>query len=127
MGGAWEVVGISAERSNAWDEVGQMQKGANVWEVCRRCAGDGGNKCRKVKCMGGAWEVVGISAERSNAQEVHEGGAVEDKCTERSNVWEVSAGRCKSMGGAWDDGGDKCRKVKCMQEVRRRCAGGGEV
>ena len=35
-----------------------------------RCAGGGGDKCRKVKCAGGAWEVVGISAERSSAQEV---------------------------------------------------------
>ena len=58
-----------------------------------RCAGGGGDKCRKVKCTGGAWEVnrrcagsvrevrgkcaggarevVGISAERSSAREVH--------------------------------------------------------
>ena len=59
-----------------------------------RCTGDGGDKCRKVKCTGGAWEVVGISTERSTAQEVCR------RCrlgvrevvginAERSNVWEV--------------------------------------
>ena len=40
--GAQEVVGISAERSSAR-------------EVCGKCAGGGGDKCRKVKCTGGAW------------------------------------------------------------------------
>ena len=38
VGGALEVVGISAERSN-------------VQKVCRRCIGGGGNRCRKVKCV----------------------------------------------------------------------------
>ena len=42
-----------------------------AWEVHGRCAGGGGDKCRKVKCAGGAREVVGISAERSSAREVH--------------------------------------------------------
>ena len=68
------MVRISAERST-------------VQEVCRRCTGGGGDKCRKVKYMGCVREVVGISAERSSVWEVH--------------------GIC--MGG----GGDNCRKVKC--------------
>ena len=38
VGGGHEVVGISAERSNAC-------------EVHRRCTGGGGDKCRKVKCV----------------------------------------------------------------------------
>ena len=35
-----------------------MQKG----QVHRRCAGGGGDKCRKVKCAGGAREVCGRCA-----------------------------------------------------------------
>ena len=46
VGGAQEVVGISAERSSAQEVVG-------------RCVGGGGDKCRKVKCVGGAQEVYG--------------------------------------------------------------------
>ena len=46
MGGVQEVVGINAER-------------LNVQEVHGRCAGDGGDKCRKVKCAEGVQEVHG--------------------------------------------------------------------
>ena len=43
---------------------------AGVMDLHCRCAGGGGDKCRKVKCAGGAQEVVGISAEKSNACKV---------------------------------------------------------
>ena len=46
-----------------------MQKGqvrrrcaGSAQEVHGRCAGGGGDKCRKVKCMGGAGEVHGRCA-----------------------------------------------------------------
>ena len=70
VGGAQEMVGISAERSS-------------TREVLGRCVGGGGDKCRKVKCTGGAREVVGISAERSSVWEVVGISA------ERSSVLEV--------------------------------------
>ena len=74
-----------------------MQKG----KMHRRCAGGGGDKCRKVKCTGGAREVVGISAERSN-------------------VWEV-CGRCAA--GVWKVVGISAERSNACK-VHRRCAGG---
>ena len=94
-----------------------MQKG----QVRRRCAGGGGDKCRKVKCTGGGGDKCKKVKCAGSAREVRR------KCVgtgaERSGVQEVvgiSAERSSAREVQWGGGGDKCKKVKCMG----RCAGG---
>ena len=41
------------------DKCRKVKCAGGVWEVCGRCAGGGGDKCRKVKCAVGAPEVCG--------------------------------------------------------------------